>query len=59
MEIVSRHYMYAIPQRDTQVFLQTFSAPRCKHPLLISALPRNGVHYSLETELRIRIAMEH
>lgn len=26
MEIVSRHHMYATPQRDTQVFLQTFSA---------------------------------
>lgn len=36
-----------------------FSAPHCKHPLLISALARNEVHCSLEIELRIRIAMKH
>lgn len=37
--------------RDMQVFLQTFSAPHCKYPLLISALPRNEVHCSFEIEL--------
>lgn len=45
--------------KDMQVFLQTFSASYCKHPLFISALCRNEVHGSLEIELWIRIAVEH